>query len=158
MKQAILKLILAILNILCLGLGFALTRHLKKAVILLFCAYGLFAFGAITRLFAFFYGFIAIYLLIFAVFVYAFASSFLLKEISLEGWKINLLKYFVILILLKIICVLPVREHLFEPRKSGNLYVMTDKANNSLPLYIFWSGDPSQIGEDISDNKKGSQN
>lgn len=156
----LLKTFIAVLNVMFLGLGYAISGNPKKAIVLQIIAGIVFFIGGISNIFAYFYGFIAIYSLIAVVYFYAFISSFYLKEIHFQHWIKCFFIYALLVIIIKLSLIMPVRKFYFEPLKaeenmgefirSGD-YIMSDISNKKIfkPLYIFWSKDISRIGDEF---------
>ncbi|MFI3242534.1 MAG: hypothetical protein R3Y43_08215 [Alphaproteobacteria bacterium] len=155
------KVILAIANVLSLGLGFALIGKLKKSLSLVFVAHFIFTLSGLFNVLETFIGMVITYSLIAIVYLYAFCISFDVKEVKLEKPFRNLLIYIPLTFIISFVCVAPVKRFMYYPKKvSSNLtgiiqkgdYIMTSQKDGWTDefLYIFWSKDKSKIGQKLN--------
>ncbi len=158
------KFLLALVNVLELGLGFALIGKLKKGLLVVLAASLIYLFGGLFNLYASFIGMIITYSLIIIVYLYAFCVSFDEKEIKFKNPLKNLLIYIPLSFIVAFSCVYPVKEFMYkpvimtyeikaiEPFVSKGDYMMTKKENGVITdiLFVFWSKDKSKIGKTLN--------
>ena len=152
MKNRLIKITLALANIIFLGFGDALAGRPQKGILLQLGAAGSFAVGGYFGIFSSFAGMLAVYTVIVGIYFYAFFSFLNKNSLDFQKWYRKLFIYIGAVCILKMAFVIPVRLYFFEPYKYENSFVMTDKRGNGKPqpLYIFWNKDFSQIGKNIS--------
>ncbi len=152
MKNRLIKITLALANIIFLGFGDALPGRPQKGILLQLGAAGSFAVGGYFGIFSSFAGMLAVYTVIVGFYFYAFFSVLNNNSLDFQKWYRKLFIYLGAVCIIKMAFVIPVRLYFFEPYKYENSFVMTDKRGNGKPqpLYIFWNKDFSQIGKNIS--------
>lgn len=152
MKNRLIKITLALANIIFLGFGDALAGRPQKGILLQLGAAGSFAVGGYFGIFSSFTGMLTVYTVIAGIYFYAFFSFLNKSSFDFQKWYRKLFIYFGAVCIIKMAFVVPVRLYFSEPYKYENSFVMTDKrgAGKPQPLYIFWNKDFSQIGKSIS--------